>query len=103
MITSGRDAFININKLVGSNGAINVALQVLPFTLFNIVGVYLTSRANATFCKMGLNYCRHGGFPCQGNTSHGIQDVPIYYVSCGNIPVYFLQRRMYYKLISHHI
>jgi hypothetical protein len=40
MITSGRDTFINIKKLVGSTGAINVALQVLPFTFFNIVGVY---------------------------------------------------------------
>jgi hypothetical protein len=40
MITSGRDTFINIKKLAGNTVAINVALQVLTFTLFNIVGVY---------------------------------------------------------------
>jgi hypothetical protein len=40
MITSDRDTFINVKKLVGSTGVINVTLQVLPFTLFNTVGVY---------------------------------------------------------------
>jgi hypothetical protein len=98
-----KDLAPGLSKLVGSTGAINVALQFLPFAVFRITGVHWTSNVNATFCKAVLNYCRHDGLPRQWNTSHGIQDVPFSYVSCRNIPVYILQIKMYYTLISNHI
>jgi hypothetical protein len=56
---------------------------------------------DATFHKAVLNYCRHDGFPCHRNTSHGIQDVPLSYVFFGNLPVCFSHKKTYRMLSVH--
>jgi hypothetical protein len=90
LITSGRDKFGNSKKLHKSTGAINVALKLCSFTVLFI----LTALTEYAVQKV-LNYCGHDGFPCHGNTSCGIHNIPLY-VFHEKIPVCFSQQTMYY-------
>ena len=57
--------------------------------------------AESIFCKTILYCGSQDGFSCHRMISHVIQDVPLYYVFCGNIPVWFWQQRMYFTPLLH--
>jgi hypothetical protein len=91
LITSARDRFVDIKKLV----EINMTLWFHPLAVFVVIAGVDLAVLKPKFAKQLRISAGMMDFHAR-NTSHGIQDVPLPYVFCGSIPVVFCNKNLLY-------